>query len=411
MEAEQIDAPPAKEETLSRQAGMSKWMAGLKESLPNPSLGQGNEPPTDPQNQPPADPPPAPDDLPKAEGVPEVPKPGAVEPDAKKAEPVKEPPADETRWPRSAKEWKNFTEKQKAKTEEFQKQLTERETRIKELEAKATATITPEVQKEIDTLKKENDEYSKQLRLLSVTNHPKFKNYFESKTATTLAGLKSCVGPDQLEAVTRLIQQPDSDTKNQQIEALLEDMSALQRSRLLNVVNGLESIQAEREAEVARAQQDYEQIVAQAKSQREAQQANFTKLLDDTVKGMQAAQNGRPEYQLREGETEWNASVQKRIEAGKKLITGNFPPEVMFKAAFDAAAYPDVLAGYKSVIEENEKLKKQIAAMGAANPTVLSAKRAETNGTAAEPALPKDARPMDYTASWVKKFGTALRGE
>ena len=49
--------------------------------------------------------------------------------------------------------------------------------------------------------------------------------------------------------------------------------------------------------------------------------------------------------------------------------------------------------------------------MTAANPTVQSPKRAETNGTGTEPAMPKDARPMDYTKRWVERFGKAMRGD
>jgi hypothetical protein len=323
------------------------------------------------------------------------------------------PPVDkgEERWPRSAKEWKNFTTAQKTKEVEWQKQLADRETKIKELEAKVVApgAVDPETQKQMETLKKENDEYSRQLRLVAVTTHPKFKSYFETKTNSTLAALKSCVTPDQVEAVSKLVQGPDTEAKEEAINGLMENMSTLQRGRFLGVINGLASIQAERDGEVARAQQDYEQIMANAKTEQDQKRAGFTRMLDDTVKGMQDAKAGRPEYQMREGETEWNSSVQKRIEAGRQLITGNLKPEVMFKAAFDAAAYPDVLAGYRAALGEVEKLKKQVAAMGAASPRIESTKRAE--GGAAQPTMPKDSRPMDYTNQWVKKFGEAMRGE
>lgn len=394
------DAPPTKEEQVNRQSGLSKWMAGLHEALPDPSVGAGNEP-----NEPVEEPPAEPTEPPAAPAPKPEPK---VEPP--KTEPKTEP-VDEAKWPRSAKEWKNFTEKSKARVAEFEKQVQERDAKIKELEAKTTQTLTPEIQKEIDGIRKENDELSRQLRLVSVTSHPRFKQYFESKTNSTLAQLKTCVPADQLDSVTKLLQEPDSERRDNAINEILEEMTPLKRARMQGVISGLASIQAEREAEVARAGQDYEQMVGQAKAQKDQQQANFTRLLDDTVKSMQDGKNGRPEYQMREGETEWNASVQKRIESGRKLITGNLPAEVMFKAAFDAAAYPDVLAGYKAALGEVDKLKKQIAAMTAANPKVETQTRSETAGTGSTPAMPKDARPMDYTKRWVEGFGKAMRGE
>jgi hypothetical protein len=185
-------------------------------------------------------------------------------------------------------------------------------------------------------------------------------------------------------------------------------MTPLQQGRFINVINQLGSIEAERESEVARAQQDYEQMIGQAKAQKEQQQASFSRMLDSTVKTMQDSKNGRPEYQLRDGETEWNAAVQKRIDSGRRLITGNLAPEIMFKAAFDAAAYPDVLAGYKGALVEIDKLKGQIAAMTASNPKVKS--EPKVNG-AETTSMPKDARPMDYTKKWVQSFGAAMRGE
>lgn len=399
--------PAGAKETAAIKEAMSSWMTTLSTELPNPSLGGANEPPAEPN-------PPAPDPAKAAVVEPET-KPEPASPAPSKEPPTTtttEAPTDE-RWPRSAKEWKNFTTLRKAKDTEYEKTIATANAKIKELEAKTSAapTLPPEAQKELETLKKENGEYSKQLRLLAVTNHPKFKQYFEGKVNNTLAQLKHCVGADQLEAVTKLVQAPDSEAKEAGIDKLLEDMSTLQRSRFLGVINGLNSIETERETEINRASQDYDQMVAHAKVEREQRQAGFTKLLDDTVKGMQDAKAGRPEYQLRDGATEWNESVAKRIEAGRKLITGNLPPEVMFKAAFDAAAYPDVLMGYRAALGEVEKLKKQIAEMTARNPRVESPRRTETNGNPPATVLPKNARPMDYTKDFVKKFGDAMRGE
>lgn len=422
-----LEAVPAKEEQLTRQQGLSKWMQGLKEALPNPTVGGGGEPAADPNAQPDPGAATTTTAATAATGA----EPAAAAAAAKTAATAAataaatqtvtatETKADEAtgeeRWPRSAKEWKNFTTARKAKDAEYQKQISERDAKIKEFEARAAAPVPPEIQKELETLKKENEDFSKQLRLVAVTNHPKFKTYFETKTTGTLNRLKSCVPPDQIENVTRLLQQPDSDSKNDEINSLLENMNPLQQGRFIDVVNSLASIQLERDTEIARARDDYDQMMAQAKAQREQQQTKFNQTLEETIKGMQDAKAGRPEYQMREGETEWNAAVQKRIDAGKKLITGQLAPEVMFKAAFDAAAYPDVLLAYRAALGEVDKLKKQLTAMTAANPTVQSPNRTEasrtgtTNGN--EPRLPKDARPMDYTQSWVKKFGETLRGE
>lgn len=404
-----LEAPPTgTAESTALKSAMSGWMAGLQKELPNPQLGQGNQPAS-----PPAEPAaPAEPAEPVAATPAAAPAAAPVTPPAGQVQTEPAAPGEE-KWPRSAKEWKNFTTARKAKDQEYEKQITQKDQKIKELEAQASAQgLPPEIKAQLETLKKENDEYSKQLRLVAVTQHPKFKNYFDSKTNGTLSQLKSCVPADQLDHVTRLVQMPDSDAKEEEINTMMDSMTTLQRGRFLGVINSLSSIQTERESEVSRAQQDYEQMMTQQKTEREGRVAQFTKLLDDTVKGMQDAKAGRPEYQLRDGETEWNASVQKRIDVGKTLIAGKLTPEIMFKAAFDAAAYPDVLAGYKAVLGENEKLKKQIASMTAANPRIESPKRTEVNGNSpATPAMPKESRPMDYTHNWVKKFGEAMRGD
>jgi hypothetical protein len=399
-----VETPPSKEEQSHRQSGLSGWMAGLKEALPNPSLGGTNDPPAEPpaESEEPVT-------EPSTKPVESATKP--TESDTKPAEAATAPAAPaEEKWPRSAKEWKNFTTARKVKDEEYQKQIADRDAKIKDLETKASAPVSPEVQKEIESLKQENEAFSKQLRLVAVTTHPRFKNYFQSKVDATLARLKGCVSPDRLEEVSKLVTDSDSDSRTDRINELLSEMSPFQQGRLHGVLNGLAEIQVEKEAEVIRADQDYDQIKAQQKTQQEAQQAQMGKLLEDTIKSMQDAKGGRPDYQLREGETEWNAAVQKRLDAGRKLIAGNLPAEVMFRAAFDAAAYPDVLAGYKAALVDVDKLQKQIAAMSAATPKLEGTKRAETNGTGTLPTLPKDSRPMDMTKNWVKRFGEAMQG-
>lgn len=412
--AVELEESPATEQAAIK-ASMSNWMAGLQKALPNPQLGQGGT-----EASPPAEPDDQPAELERTETPPVQPKPVAAAPvtevkPAAEIKPAGEQPSEE-RWPRSAKEWKNFTTAQKTKTAEYEKQIQERDERIKGLEAKVATPgeLPPEIKTQLETLRKENDDYSKQLRLVAVTQHPKFRNYFDSKITGTLAQLKTCVPPDQIEAVTKLVQSPDTEQKEEAINTLMDGMTTLQRGRFLGVINGLSAIQTERESEIARAQTDYESMMAANKKEQDARRTNFTTMLDTTIKGMQDPTKGRPEYQLREGETEWNQAVQKRLENGRALITGNLAPEVMFKAAFDAAAYPDVLAGYKASLAEIEKLKKQVASMTAANPRVEGTKRtAPTSGTnpGEAPHMPKESRPMDYTNNWVKKFGEAMRGE
>lgn len=404
-------------ENATIKSQLSGWMAGLQSALPNPGLGQGGREPSAPAE--PVDPPEDPTGIidPAPSGPAAIPasQPAVAKPTEGQPVTQTEPAPGEERWPRSAKEWKNFTTARKAKDSEYEKKITEREARIKELEAKTSGQpeIPAKTQQEIEALRKENEEYSKQLRLVAVTKHPKFKSYFDTKLNGALSQIKSCVSPDQVDAVTKLVRQPESEQRDEAINTLLEGMTTLQRVRMQGVLTSLASIDNEYETEIARANQDYEQMMTASKAEREQQVAGFNRMLDDTVKGMQDVKNGRPEYQMREGQQEWNESVAKRIESGRKLIAGNLPPETMFKAAFDAAAYPDVLAGYRAALGEIEKLKKQVTAMTAANPRVESPKRTEPTSAqpGSAPAMPKDSRPMDYTKAWVKTFGDALRGE
>lgn len=365
---------------------------------------------------------------PKAEGLtppptPEPPKPNPEpsKPDekAKQPEPVKETePQNEDgqdKWPRSAKDWEarksKQAERQKAIEAERDAIKAERDAVKAEIETLKKQGPSPE----LEALKKERDELSDRLRLVAVTEHPKFKAYFENKTNAQIELAKRTVGTERAARVEEILKMAPSEHRDMQLEEFAADLTDFKRSQLGSVVMALSQIQQERETEVTKARDNYKAMSeSQEKAQTEARQKiqqQSEKSFNDKVNLAQDAKGGLFVFQKRDGDTEWNKGVDNRIEEAKRLMFGQGTPDLIAEAALRAVSLPVVLQTLIKRDEELSGLREQIKALSASAPTVKSGEQPKATPPSTTVQTNRNGahlRPMDASASFMQSIQSEL---
>lgn len=163
----------------------------------------------------------------------------------------------------SDQDFSKWKEGRKVKETELKKEIATREERIqalqnqlKEVETKAAMsgelpeTIKAEIKSKDDQIKA----LTEKIMVLDVTEHPKFKSYFQGKIDSAITKAKKLAGAEKADMIEKIIKLPDSEYKTAQLEEFLSDIpSELTKSRLAVVLEELDNVAAERESEIAKA--------------------------------------------------------------------------------------------------------------------------------------------------------------
>lgn len=371
-------------------ATTKNWVAGLPSITAPADDATPPGPSPDASGQPPGNTPPPPDPNPK--------------PDVKAGKPGEKPPEkpgeSEDRWPRTAQEWKEFRQARDAK-------VAERDARIKELEenlAKASSAAAPVLDaKELESLKQERDQLSQRLQVIAVERHPKFEAYFKNKTDAQLQLAKNIVGAENAEAIEKALSIQDPELRTERIESLLADLPRSAQWQMGGIMNSLEQIRMERQAEIARAGESYKELVEKDQKSAAERRSMLEKTFDSAVAKAQSKEDGLPMFQFRDGDDAWNADVKKRIDTARAILLGQHAnPEHLVTAALNAMAYQPLINALKHSSSELAKLQAQVSALTKAQPGIDPG-RPEGAEAGAHSESPKPGmRPNEVAASWQK---------
>lgn len=329
----------------------------------------------------------------------------------KPAEPPKpssEPPAEPPK-PKNAEEKKAYDfaaqkkslEEWQSKATTFEKDLAAARAEMERLKAK------PASDPEKEALKKQLTEYDDIIRRVKVESHPKFVAFFGEKTAAALNLAKLAVGPSQAAAVEAVLKNPDAAARNARIEEMMGDLGPLAQSRLSSAIVELDKVQQEREYELARSREAFDQMTKQeADSQQAAttdQQQRRNQLADVILQ--QAVQFDS--FKVREGDDAHNQVVKTNQQFVQDFIHGRLPQNMvpMVPVLASEAMYlrEKVLPG---LLQENNQLKEQIKGMVAATP-------APGGGGGAEGGVPEvidKSNPQAALQSFISNFERLGKG-
>jgi hypothetical protein len=353
---------------------------------------------------------PTPEPLPKpAEPPPPTPADKAKEPPPPVAaeKPKETPPVTPTepdKWPRTAQDWEKF----KTVRDEGYKA---RDTQIQALQAEKTAlekklSEVPQAPPDMEALKKERDELSETLKTVAVEKHPKFKQYYDTQIQNQIGMAKTIVGAENAAKIEQLLNMGESEYREAQLSEMLMELSALQQSRLGGVLNKLTELNTERQGEILKARDNYEQMQAKQAAESAQFRNQAEKQFDSIVSKLQASGDDIL-FTPQPGKDEWNAGVAERIKTAREMLfSGKIPKaEPVIQAALHAAAYPAVLTELLEQIGKVKSLEDQIKTMSAAAPRMAGqAPQGESPDMATNrSAAPKSGtRPMDVTQDWMK---------
>jgi hypothetical protein len=327
-----------------------------------------------------AAPPAKPTDAPAAEVKPDATKP-EVKADTKPDD--DEIPAD-IKSPNAQSSWKKLKESKKAIEAERDTLRKEHGTLKSELEALKKAATTPaqkanladdpeyqSLKKLVEAKETEAKELSERLQLLDVEKHPKFEAYFKGKLDQQFTIAKE-IGGEHGDKIVEILQLPEGAYRKQQLNEIAVELDPIALSQLGAVVNSLRGIKAEREAEISKSKESYQQLQAQQKIEAEKKRGEMESLFKSVRNEVTDKEKGLAVFQERDGDEAWNKGVRERLALVDAMVAGKLPAEDAARYVHWAAAAPALLQQWNADRAESASkisaLEKEIASLRAVNP-------------------------------------------
>lgn len=378
---------PTETEQISPKEAMATFQAGLG-SL----TGEAQSPPTTTTAQ--------------VQSTP--PKQDAPPPEPKVSSQATPAPVEE-KIPRTSQEWKKFTAKRDADIAERDKQISEFKSKTTDLETKLKAGVSsPELdtlKSDLEKIKKERDEYDERLKVVAVTQHPRFKQEFETRLNAQIEMAKKVVGKDHEEAIEWILTRPETTLRNARLDELMENLTPVQISRIGSILNAVTEINGQKQEIIKNAGEEYAKMnAAQQEQSKKRSEAMESALKDSLAKAPE-----HPLYKKSE-DSEWNKDVDTRIKQAETLARSSLSVADSTKIVLDHLALPVVQKQLESSKAEIEKLKGQIADFTGANPGISSRtpEPGLDEGGGQPIKIQSGSNPMDAARSWMKslpKFG------
>ena len=195
-------------------------------------------------------------------------------------------PTDSAGW-KAEKELRKQLNRDKRNAEKRAQEAADKLAKLEAELATAKTAAPPDydaVKKELDDTKRVAGELDEVVRRNYVQDHPGFKARFDAQINQHIETARRIVGPEKSDAVARILRLGDQEIRDQRLAELVDDLPPLAASRLSALLNTLESVQSERQAQI-----DYwskPENIAQIKAARENEQRAAAEQTAKRVRGM-----------------------------------------------------------------------------------------------------------------------------
>jgi len=332
---------------------------------------------------------------------------------------------DDRKMPRSNKDWEAYKAADKKRLAGIQEKLIAAENMVKEFETKYTEVegklkekppADPEVEARAKQLEAENKALTDKIIELDVTQHPKFKAFYEGGIDKQIGNAKKLVGEDKADMIEKILKLPDGDYKKVQLREFASEMEDdFDKQQLGLIINKISDLKEDREAEIQKAAQHKDKLVTQRANSAAERQKSLEKAFTTVMKQLGDPKEGMVIFQRREGDDAWNAEVKKSEELVQKILSSNdLKPEMIVKLTANAVALPKVLqtfgAKFTEWQAEKSKLEATIKELSKAGSTGGTGNggsaKANTNG-GSRPALKDGMTPHDAAKAWATSMTEA----
>ncbi len=298
--------------------------------------------------------------------VEEPPSKSATEPEKKSLE-VPKPPAQPEWRPKGEKagqQWDELKSRHATETSALKAEIERTKRELQEAKAVGEA-------KDVEALKDELKQYKEMLRDVAIERDPEFNKRFGARQNAAVEAAKLAAG-EHAGKLETLLKAPSSQWRDEQINAIIEELPQSSQRRVNAALGILEQIDVERSSEIAARRATFEDKQLQTAQQRKEAEASRTKqimgVFDQTMKEWTDPANGHPFFIEREGDKEHNEGVAASRELAKAIFAGDMKPDDLARAAMWAATGERLLKGWQSAVSRAEKAEKALNKIRGAQP-------------------------------------------
>lgn len=233
--------------------------------------------------------------------------------------------------PKAVDSWKTFRQKANEKIKVVETEREALRLKVAELEKRPVEAVD---KTEVESLRKQNQEFDQQLRQLAIERHPKFKAKYDTKIESAIASAKRAAGEHGAK-VEKLLSLPENEFRTEQLEGILGELSPLRQAEFTNALARVREMQDERQAEIVRSAEQFTAIQRHELEERE-KSASDAKLKDQEVRGRMTTVALNIAKQLDafkpiEGDEDHNKSIRDREMFLKSAFAGKLD-EKMYAA-------------------------------------------------------------------------------
>lgn len=220
---------------------------------------------------------------------------------------------------------------------------------------------------EIKALKEELASYKTTLKDVAIERDPEFQKRFSIKERSAIDAAKLAAG-DKSTKLEELLKQPTSPWRDEQINAIIDDLPASSQRRVNAALGLLEQIDVERSAEIAQRRTDFEQrqalTVQQQKEQQNLRVQEFTKAFTNQLSAFTDPKTGHPFLVERPGDDAYNKEVAESRDLAsslhKSFLEGQLTADDIAKAMLHVAVSSRMMKQAQEAVARADKAEKAL---------------------------------------------------
>ena len=251
---------------------------------------------------------------------------------------------------------------------------------IEELRKKLGDMDDSDVNGVLNEVTKQRDHLDQQLKVANLERHPEFQQKYQNKIKQIVETTKSAVGEEYAERMGELVQMNESSHRDQQIEEIMGELTQTQQARMGALLTRMDEVRSEKADALNNADTTYSELMEQQSAADSAQFAADEQVFSEVSGGFTSNLEA---FQQREGDDEWNADVQARLETAKQLFSGKGnSAQDLIEATHWAVAGPFYRSKLVEAMELNKRLRGENKDMAGATPTATTSDAASDSSGA-----------------------------